>query len=69
MKNPWIKKNPLSSIWMSGANAVFGAARSRAIGEAHRQTAIMTSAITKQALKFWGINPPVPARRKKRKSR
>jgi len=26
MSNPWLKKNPLMSIWMSGANAVTGAA-------------------------------------------
>jgi hypothetical protein len=69
MKNPWLKKNPLLSLWMSGANAAFGAARSRAIGEAHRQAAIMTNEITKHALKWWGISPAPPARRKKRKSR
>ena len=26
MSNPWLKKNPLMSMWMSGANAVTGAA-------------------------------------------
>lgn len=54
MKNPWIKKNPLLSIWLSGANAVFGAARGRAIGEARRQ---MNALMTKSA----------PAKKRKRK--
>ena len=27
MKNPWLKKNPLMSLWLSGANKVAGAAR------------------------------------------
>ena len=37
MSNPWLKKNPLMSMWMSGANAVMGAARSRATAEGERQ--------------------------------
>ena len=49
MKNPWIKKNPLLSMWMSGANAVFGAARSRATAEARRQAVTMMSEMTKAA--------------------
>jgi len=27
--NPWLKKNPLLSIWLSTANAMLGAARAR----------------------------------------
>ena len=69
MKNPWTKKNPLMSFWLSGANAILGAARSRAIAETHRQTAVMFSEITKQALHFWGVAPPRKKRRSKRKSR
>lgn len=38
MKNPWGKKNPFLSMWLSGANAVAGAARSRVTAEAKRQT-------------------------------
>ena len=45
MKNPWLKKNPLMSMWMSGANAVFGAARGRANAEARRQATTMMSEI------------------------
>jgi hypothetical protein len=35
--NPWTKKNPLLSLWLSGANAVAGKARSAGTAEAKRQ--------------------------------
>ena len=46
MKNPWGKKNPFLSMWLSGANAVAGAARGRVTAEAKRQT---SAALTKNA--------------------
>src|ERR1700735_4746203 len=30
VKNPWTKKNPFMSMWLSGANKVVGSARGRA---------------------------------------
>jgi hypothetical protein len=39
MKNPWTKKNPFMSMWLSGANAVAAAARGRATATAKAQTA------------------------------
>ena len=38
MKNPWTKKNPFMSMWLSGANAVAGAARGQATAAAKAQT-------------------------------
>jgi hypothetical protein len=29
MKNPWLKKNPFMSMWLSGANSVAGSARNQ----------------------------------------
>jgi hypothetical protein len=49
MANPWTKKNPLLSMWLSGANAVAGKARSAGMTEMKRQ---QTSS-TKQAVRFW----------------
>jgi hypothetical protein len=69
MKNPWIKKNPFMSMWLSGANAVFGAARSRATAEARRQSATMMSEITKAAFNVWNPRPTSARRRRKRKTR
>ncbi len=36
--NPWLKKNPLLSIWLSTANAMMGAARSQASAALARST-------------------------------
>ena len=49
MANPWTKKNPLLSMWLSGANAVAGKARGAAAAEAKRQR----TGLAKQAVSFW----------------
>lgn len=49
MANPWSKKNPLMSMWLSGANAVAGKARRAGAAEAGRQRA----SLMKQAVSFW----------------
>jgi hypothetical protein len=55
MKSPWLKKNPMLSVFLSAANAWAGAARgSIATGTAKRNTA---AAIT------------VPVKRKRRRRR
>lgn len=66
MKNPWTKKNPFLSMWLSGANALAGAARARATAEAKRQTA----AALKQGIKdmtaiYSDALTPKPRRKKK----
>lgn len=70
MKNPWRKKNPLMSMWLSGANAAFGTARGRATAEGRRQAATAMTTGAKQVTDFWsaalGVKPK-PARRKKRR--
>lgn len=66
MKNPWTKKNPLLSMWLSGANVVAGGVRGRATAEGRRQ---MAKGV-KQATSFWtAALTPAPAKRKKRKTR
>lgn len=37
MANPWTKRNPALSLFLSGANAWAGAARSALMKEARRQ--------------------------------
>ena len=39
MSNPWTKKNPLMSMWLSSANKAMGSARGQATGAAKRQIA------------------------------
>ncbi|SAL28980.1 hypothetical protein AWB70_01754 [Caballeronia cordobensis] len=44
MRNPWVKKNPFLSMWLSGANAVIGKTRGRASAQAKRQASSLWSA-------------------------
>ena len=70
MKNPWTKKNTFLSMWLSGANAVAGTARSRATAEAKRQAATMMTQGAKQVADFWTgalIAPPPPKKKRKRR--
>ena len=53
MSNPWLKKNPWLSLWMSGANAMLGSARGRATAEARRQAAAMTNRAIDETVRFW----------------
>ena len=65
MKNPWGKKNPFLSMWLSGANAVAGAARSRVTAEAKRQTAAAITRGTKQMSDALAGKPLAKKRRKR----
>lgn len=58
MRNPWLKKNPFLSMWLSSANAVAGSARGRATAAARRAT-----------VAFWAeaLNPPKAKKRKPRR--
>jgi hypothetical protein len=47
--NPWTKKNPLLSMWLSGANAVAGKARAAGAAEAGRQR----TDLARQAVRLW----------------
>ena len=57
MNNPWVKKNPFLSMWMSGANRVASTARAQATAaikrEATQASRSATSAGAKQVLDFW----------------
>jgi hypothetical protein len=73
MKNPWTRKNPFLSMWLSGANGVAGAARGRASAEAKRQGTKAMQEGTRQMMNFWsggllGHAPPKspPKKRKRR---
>lgn len=70
MKNPWTKKNPFLSMWLSGANAVAGSARSRASAQAKRQATTVMNQGMKQITDFWTgalITPPARKTRKQKR--
>jgi hypothetical protein len=69
VKNPWTKKNPFMSMWLSGANAIAGAARGRATAEARRQAKTLMTAGTKQMVDFWTGASMTSRPRRKKKSR
>jgi hypothetical protein len=64
-----MKKNPLMSMWLSGANAVLGSARSRTTAQAKRQAPTIVSDGAKQVVRVWSGALIAAPRRKKRKSR
>ncbi len=49
MANPWTKKNPFLSLWLSGANKMASQAR----GQTRAETTKQQSAWTRQAARFW----------------
>jgi hypothetical protein len=63
MTNPWLKKNPWLSMWMSGANAIFGSARAHATAEARRHAAATTAEMAKQTARFWSAAIAQPRRK------
>lgn len=69
MKNPWTKRNPLLSMWLSGANTVLGSARSRAVAESKRQAATAMTKTTRQLMELWTNPLSTTQPRKKRRKR
>lgn len=65
MNNPWTKKNPLMSMWLSAANKAMGSARGHATGAAKRQVAATQAEAVKQIVDFWSGKPTRPPARKK----
>ena len=63
MANPWTKKNPLLSMWLSGAHALAGKARGAGAAEAKRQQA----SLLRQAARFWSGAGRVAAKPKRRR--
>lgn len=53
MRNPWLKKNPFLSMWLSGANSIAGSMRGRATANARRQVNTAVSEATRTNLKLW----------------
>lgn len=65
MRNPWTKKNPAMSMWLSAANSVAGAARGQASAAAKRQVATTQAEATRQIIGFWTGAAALPAAKKK----
>lgn len=69
MPNPWLKKNPFMSMWLSGANSVANSARGRIAAEAKRQSTTAVNQAASDMLSIWTdamTKPTAPKRRRKR---
>jgi len=66
MPNPWNKKNPWLSLWLSGANAVLGSARATWLREAQRQRASVMRETQRQITDFW-LGSGAPRRKRRRR--
>jgi len=69
MSNPWLKKNPFMSMWLSGANAVANSARGRIAAEARRQSGTAITKATQDMVSFWSGGLAGAARPKAKKRR
>jgi len=70
LKNPWVKKNPFMSMWLSQANRVAGTTRGRITAEAKRQTTTAMTEGAAQVTKFWteALTPKKPKAKRRRKT-
>jgi hypothetical protein len=53
MANPWLRKNPWLSLWLSAANRATAVSRNALTTEAHRQTTRAIAEGQRQMLEFW----------------
>lgn len=71
MSNPFLKKNPFMSMWLSAANRTAGTLRGQATAQAKRQISAAVTKATNDNLKamLGGTAPASPkAKPKKRRS-
>ncbi|GAC1525367.1 MAG: hypothetical protein NVS2B4_01270 [Ramlibacter sp.] len=65
MSNPWLKKNPFMSMWLTAANKAAGSGRGRATSALRREVAASQTDATRQILDFWAGKPGSQVARKK----
>ena len=69
MSNPWLKKNPLMSLWLSGFNTIANSTRGPVLAEAQRQSLAILNWQMRQAADFWTAALPPQAVQASRKYR
>ena len=68
MSNPWLKKSPFISMWLSGASSAANRARGRITAEAKRQSTAAVNKATSDMFGIWtGAMTGSPAPKGKRK--
>jgi hypothetical protein len=68
MSNPWLKKNPFMSLWLSAANTAANTARGHAASAVKRQSHAAITQATSDVMSFWtsawGVAPQPRTKRK-----
>ncbi len=66
VSNPFMKKNPYLSLWLSGANKVASTGRAHFMAAAKRQQAAMQREASKAVTDFWSeaLKPAATRKRK-----
>ena len=71
MSNPWLKKNPFMSMWLSAANSAANTARGHATASVKRQSQAAITQATNDVMSFWtsalGASPRPKTKRKTRR--
>jgi hypothetical protein len=69
MSNPWLKKNPFMSMWLSGVNSVANSARGQIAAGAKRQSTTAITKATNDMFSLWTgamTSASTPKRKRKR---
>lgn len=68
MPNPWLKKNPFMSMWLSAANRAAGSMRAQATAEVKRQVKAAAAQATRDHLKaLTGDTPPAASKPRRKR--
>jgi len=66
MSNPFLKKNPFMSMWLSEANRMAGTLRGQATAQAKRQINAAVAQATKDGVKLLTAAPASPKAKRRR---
>jgi len=69
MSNPWLKKNPFMSMWLSSAHSIANTARAHATSAVKRESAAAVNKATKDMFGLWTGALPAARTTKRRKKR
>lgn len=66
--NPWTKRNPVMSVWLSGLHRSINAARGQRAAQSKRQAAMLMNKGYDDLLRLWSgswMLEPAPARKRR----
>ena len=67
MSNPWLKKNPFMSMWLSEANRMAASMRGQATAQAKRQINAAVTQAAKDSVEQLFETPALPKAKPKRR--